>query len=67
MEEWGDLHGVRVCKGALVFTNLLFVDDCFLLCRPQKEKSIVLKNILSTYEDVSGQQINFQKFKVLVV
>jgi hypothetical protein len=50
---------------AFVFTNLLFVDDCFLFCRATDREVNVLKNILSIYEDVLGQQINFQKFKVL--
>ncbi|GAU35438.1 hypothetical protein TSUD_375280 [Trifolium subterraneum] len=29
----GDLHGVRICRGAPEVSHLLFADDCFLFCR----------------------------------
>ncbi|GAU34295.1 hypothetical protein TSUD_20010 [Trifolium subterraneum] len=29
----GDLHGVRICRGAPEVSHLLFTDDCFLFCR----------------------------------
>lgn len=53
-----------MCPGALTFTNLLFVDDCFLFCRATEREVNALKNILSIYEDTSGQQINFHKSEI---
>ncbi|MCI31084.1 RNA-directed DNA polymerase (Reverse transcriptase), partial [Trifolium medium] len=29
----GDIHGVRICRGAPEVSHLLFADDCFLFCR----------------------------------
>ncbi|GAU34899.1 hypothetical protein TSUD_144300 [Trifolium subterraneum] len=29
----GDLHGVKICRGAPTVSHLLFADDCFLFCR----------------------------------
>lgn len=29
-EAVGDIHGVQVCRRALILTHLLFADDCFL-------------------------------------
>ncbi|GAU48605.1 hypothetical protein TSUD_327170 [Trifolium subterraneum] len=29
----GDLHGVKICRGAPEVSHILFADDCFLFCR----------------------------------
>ncbi|MCI74531.1 RNA-directed DNA polymerase (Reverse transcriptase) [Trifolium medium] len=29
----GDIHGMRVCRGAPEVSHLLFADDCFLFSR----------------------------------
>jgi hypothetical protein len=58
-----EFHGIKVCRGALLLTHLLFVDDCFLFCRVDGNECIKLKEILKTYEEVSGQAINLRKKK----
>jgi hypothetical protein len=58
-----EFHGIKVCRGALLLTHLLFVDDCFLFCRADGNECIKLKEILKTYEEVSGQAINLRKKK----
>lgn len=35
----GDIHGVKVCRGALVLTHLLFVDVCFLFYRVEEREA----------------------------
>ncbi|GAU36753.1 hypothetical protein TSUD_318520 [Trifolium subterraneum] len=35
----GDLHGVRICRGAPEVSHLLFADDCFLFCRASVAKA----------------------------
>lgn len=61
----GDIHCIKVCKGASSFLYLLFVDDCFLFCRAIKKETNVLVKILDFYGQAYGQQINFQKFEIL--
>ena len=50
----GSLHGVKVCRGALNVSHLLFVDDCFLFFRASMEECNVMKGILTVYESASG-------------
>jgi len=49
-EASGDTHGIEVCRGAPILTQLLFVDDCFLFCRANLSESTKLKEILQYYE-----------------
>lgn len=41
----------------------MFVDHCFLFFQVDVNEANVLKNVLATYEEVSGQAINFQKLE----
>ncbi|GAU47759.1 hypothetical protein TSUD_387180 [Trifolium subterraneum] len=36
----GDLHGVRICRGAPEVSHLLFADDCFLFCRANVAEAV---------------------------
>lgn len=58
-EVMGEIHEVKVCRGAPLLTHLLFSDDYFLFCRAEERESLVLHDILNTYEKASGQSINF--------
>ncbi|KAK2365796.1 hypothetical protein QL285_079253 [Trifolium repens] len=62
----GDMHGVKICRGAPVVSHLLFADDCFLFCRANIAESNQLLKILKTYEEASGQDINPQKSEVFI-
>jgi hypothetical protein len=42
----------------------LFADDCFLFFRAEESEAMIMKEILSTYENASGQSINLQKFEI---
>ncbi|GAU30671.1 hypothetical protein TSUD_31430 [Trifolium subterraneum] len=50
----GDLHGVRIYRGAPEVSHLLFADDCFLFCRANVAEVNELMRILHTYETASG-------------
>ncbi|GAU34127.1 hypothetical protein TSUD_66060 [Trifolium subterraneum] len=63
----GDLHGVRVCRGAPEVSHLLFADDCFLFCRANVAEVNELMRILHTYEQASGQEINLGKSEVFIL
>jgi len=60
-EAKGEIHGIKVCRGAPLLTHLLFADDCFLFCRADINECNKLKSILQNYEELSGQAINYQK------
>ncbi|XP_058767513.1 uncharacterized protein LOC131641227 [Vicia villosa] len=60
----GDIHGVKICRNASIISHLLIADDCFLFFRANTAETNVMKDILATYEEASGQAINFQKSEV---
>ncbi|GAU41436.1 hypothetical protein TSUD_98320 [Trifolium subterraneum] len=62
----GDLHGVRICRGAPEVSHLLFADDCFLFCRANVAEMNELMRILHTYEIASGQEVNLLKSEVFI-
>ncbi|GAU17164.1 hypothetical protein TSUD_177940 [Trifolium subterraneum] len=62
----GDIHGVRICRGAPEISHLLFADDCFLFCRANVVEVNELMRILHTYEQASGQEINLVKSEVFI-
>lgn len=57
----GDLHGIKICRGAPIISHLLFADDSFFFCRASVSECNMMKHILNTYEQTSGQAINFGK------
>ncbi|GAU33827.1 hypothetical protein TSUD_221650 [Trifolium subterraneum] len=62
----GDLHGVRICRGAPEVSHILFADDCFLFCRANVAEVNELMRILHTYETASGQEVNLVKSEVFI-
>ncbi|GAU36460.1 hypothetical protein TSUD_166260 [Trifolium subterraneum] len=63
-EARGEIHGIKVCRGAPILTHLLFADDSFLFCRADEHECTKIKEILKQYEEVSGQAINLQKSEI---
>ncbi|GAU25274.1 hypothetical protein TSUD_17870 [Trifolium subterraneum] len=62
--DCGDIHGVKICRGAPPMSHILFADDCFLFCRSNLDETRILMNILKTYEEASRQEINMSKSEV---
>ncbi|XP_073026701.1 uncharacterized protein [Primulina eburnea] len=56
-----EAHGYKVCRGAPIVSHLLFADDSFFFFRSATEDASVMRNILHTYQEASGQAINFGK------
>lgn len=50
----GDLHGVKICRGAPIISHLFFADDSFLFFRANTRECNIMKSILNTYEAASG-------------
>lgn len=57
----GRISGCKVCADAPAVTHLLFADASFLFFKAQANEVGEVTSILSRYELLSGQAINFQK------
>jgi hypothetical protein len=64
-EARGELTWIKVCTGAPSINHLLFTDDSLLLLKIKEESAQCLQNILSLYEDCSGQVINKEKSSIM--
>ena len=57
----GDICGVSLCRRGPRITHLFFADDSLLFCRASNEECNRIQNILITYEQALGQQLNREK------
>lgn len=57
----GGIHGIQVARNAPKLTHLLFVDDSLLFTRAIVKEIEFLMDVLKTYQEASGQLINFDK------
>jgi hypothetical protein len=60
-ERMGNITGVSISRGGPRVSHLLFADDSLLFCQASIAASEKLMEILSTYEDSSGQKLNKEK------
>ncbi|XP_019191707.1 PREDICTED: uncharacterized protein LOC109186235 [Ipomoea nil] len=60
-EARGDIHSVRVSRGALAITHLFFADDNLLFFRANQQEVMKIKECLDRYSEASGQRVNFDK------
>lgn len=58
------MHGIKICRGAPTISHLLFVDDSFIFLLGTINEVNTIKEILSSYENVSRQSINYQKLEI---
>lgn len=63
-ERRGDLHGIKICRGAPIISHLLFADDSFMFFRANDREAAVMKSVLFDFEKASSQVINLQKSEV---
>jgi hypothetical protein len=55
------IHGVKIAPRAPEITHLLFVDDSLLFCRANEEETHQIKDIINSYQQASGQLVNYSK------
>ena len=56
----GEVHGIKVCRGAPEVTHLLFADDSLFFVKAVEHECLKMQNILTKYEQDSGEAINLQ-------
>jgi len=57
----GDIHGVRIARGAPPVSHLFFADDSLLFFKADLREAQSVLCCLWSYCDASGQSINFDK------
>jgi hypothetical protein len=65
-EGLGQIEGLIVCRRAPSITHLLFVDDSLLFYRANHEQAAAVKQLLSTFEKCTGQQLSPSKCSLLM-
>ena len=63
-ERSGDIHGFSLCRRGPKLTHLLFADDSLLFCRATMEECGKVLELLSKYEEASGQKVNKSKTSI---
>jgi hypothetical protein len=63
-EKRGHISGVPSSPKGPTISHLLFADDCILFCKADRVQWRRLLNILSVYEEGSGQKVNLNKTSV---
>ncbi|KAG7599261.1 Ribonuclease H-like superfamily [Arabidopsis suecica] len=59
------LHGIKLAMNGPSISHLLFADDSLFFCRSTTSNCEQLALIFKTYEEASGQKINFTKSSVI--
>ena len=59
------LHGCLVCRNAPSISHLFFADDSYLFFKSFLAEAEVVHDILSRFEQVSGQAVNYDKSEVM--
>ncbi|KAL0434881.1 UNVERIFIED_CONTAM: hypothetical protein Sradi_0196000 [Sesamum radiatum] len=62
----GDINGIAVSRGGPSVSYLLFADDTIIYGQASAATMTAIKQILTSYERVSGQAINFDKSSMVV-
>lgn len=62
--EGGMLHGISISRQAPIVSHLFFADDSAIFSRANLGNATSIKSILQSYEQLSGQKINFDKSEI---
>lgn len=60
-ETQGHFGRIKICRGAPSITYLFFANDSLLFFKTNQRSIQTIKHVLSDYEIISGQQINYNK------
>lgn len=59
------IHGMRVTRNCPSISHLLFADDSLFFCRATTSNCERMALIFKTYEEASGQMINYNKSSII--
>jgi hypothetical protein len=59
------IHGVKVAPGAPEITHLFFADDSLMFCRATNDEANTMKQLITQYQQASGQLVNYNKSEIL--
>jgi hypothetical protein len=60
-DDRGVINGTLVCRGSPIVSHLIFANDCFLFFEFEVNQAHIMKDILITYKEASGQAISLPK------
>ncbi|KAL9671555.1 hypothetical protein QQ045_009124 [Rhodiola kirilowii] len=66
LERENKIKGIKVCRRASAVSHLMFADDCLLLFKAKDDTAEVLSSLLTKYEHISGQIINYSKSEIVL-
>lgn len=58
------LHGISITRNSPSVSHLFFADDSVIFARASVGDATTIKDILHSYEHLSGQKINFEKCEI---
>lgn len=58
------ISGIKISRDAPPVTHLFFADDSLLFLKASQRSMLEIKDILTAYERISGQKINYQKSEI---
>ena len=58
------IRGFSLCKRGPRISHLFFADDSLLFCRATMSDLLAVQDILSLYEEASGQKLNREKTNI---
>lgn len=56
-----EIHECKISSNAPAVTHLLFANDSFMFFKARIDEAPTIKNLLNSYERLSGQAVNNQK------
>ncbi|CAM8950433.1 unnamed protein product [Rhodiola kirilowii] len=65
-KQCGQIDGIKICRRAPVISHLLFADDSLIFMKITESSIRKVKNLLSDYEYMSGQSINYTKSEAML-
>ena len=63
-KDRGSLQGTSLCRNGPKIIHLFFADDCLLFSKATLGDCATIQEILNTYENASGQQVNREKIAI---